>query len=468
LGTLSRLLGLHALAVSAVLVVAVVVVVGAFTTQSRRASTRDLVEEVSEYSHEASVRPISENLAAFTRLYLATRLPFRGHVILIALRGQPILGTAGAATLAGSPTIRRWLSAPSTTRTTANVTVGRFQYLILVSPIQAGGRVAGVFVAAADMSGLQRQHDRILLLAGIEAGLALLVALLSTFLLLRHLLRTISTITDTAQEISSGDLDRRIKYTGSEDEVGRLARTFDHMIARIAYTLGAQRQLLTDVSHQLRTPLTVARGHLEVLERSRSDNLREVADTVSLVIDELHHAGILVDRLLLLGRALEPDFIDLQPLDLRAFMAELFDAAQVLADRQWSLGKVSDIVIQADGPKLRGALLNMLENAVNATQPTDAIHLAAEYDGSEVVVSVADSGRGIPPGQHDAVFERFHRAEPGDGRGSGLGLAIVKAVAEAHGGVARLTSTPGQRTTVSIVLPGSSVEQRSERPAQQS
>lgn len=464
MGTLARLLGLHGLAVSAVLIVAVVVVVQAFTSQYRRATTRDLVEEVSEYSHEAGARPTSQNLTAFTRHYLATRLPFSGHVILIALRGQPILGTAGAATLAGSPAVRRWLLAPSTKPRTANLTVGRFQYLVLVSPIQAGGRVAGVFVAAADTSGLQRQHDRILLLSGIEAALALLVALLSTFLLLRHLLRTISTITDTAEEISSGDLDRRIKYTGSEDEVGRLAHTFDQMIARIADTLRAQRQLLTDVSHQLRTPLTVARGHLEVLERSRSEDRSEVASTVELVIDELHHAGVLVDRLLLLGRALEPDFVDLQPLDLRAFMAELFDASQVLADREWSLGEVPDIVIHADGAKLRGALLNMVENGVNATQLNDAIHLAAEYDGGEVVLSVADSGHGILPEQHEAVFERFHRAEPADGRGSGLGLAIVKAVAEAHGGMARLASIPGQRTVVSIVLPGSSVERCSDRP----
>jgi signal transduction histidine kinase len=463
LGTLARLLGLHAVAVSVVLAVAVVAVVRDFTSHYQRATTRDLVEEVLEYSHEASARPANENLAAFTRRYLATRPPATGHVILIALHGQPILGTTGAATLAGSPTVRRWLSAPTGTRRTAYVTVDSIHYLILVSPIKKAGQVSGAFVAGADLTNLQGEHNRILLLAGIEAALALLVALVSTFLLLRHLLRTVSTITDTAEEISCGDLDRRINYAGSEDEVGRLALTFDHMIVRIADTLGAQRQLLSDVSHQLRTPLTVARGHLEVLERSGSEDRSEAADTVSLVIDELHHAGILVDRLLLLGRALEPDFIELRPLDLRAFMAELFDAAQVLADRRWSLGALPDVVIHADEPKLRGALLNLLENAVNATHSEDAIHLAANWEG-EIVLSVADTGCGIPVEQQEAVFERFHRAQPADGRGSGLGLAIVKAVAEAHGGAVRLTSTPGQGTTISIVLPPSSVEQRTEQP----
>ena len=443
--------------------VAVVAVVRDFTAHYQRATTRDLAEEVLEYSHEAGARPANENLAAFTRRYLATRLPVSGHLILVALPGQPILGTTGAATLAASPTGRRWLSAPIPARHAAYVTVAGTQYLILASPIKTAGHTAGLFVAAADLTNLQREHNRILLLAGIEAGLALLVALLSTFLLLRHLLRTISTITNTADEISGGDLDRRINYAGSEDEVGRLALTFDHMIARIAETLAAQRQLLSDVSHQLRTPLTVARGHLEVLARSHPEVDTETTDTVALVIDELHHAGILVDRLLLLGRALEPDFVDLAPVDLRAFMAELFDSAQVLADRRWSLGELPDIVIRADEPKLRGAMLNLLENAVNATQPTDAISLTARH-GPEVVLSVADSGHGIPIEQHEAVFTRFHRAQPADGRGSGLGLAIVKAVAEAHGGTVRLTSTPGHGSTVSIVLPPSSVNPTSDQP----
>lgn len=465
-GTLARLLGLHAVAVSVVLAVAVVAVVRDFTSHYQRATTRDLVEEVLEYSHEASARPGNENLAAFTRRYLATRPPATGHVILIALHGQPILGTTGATTLAGSPIVRRWLSAPTPTRRTTYVTVARIHYAILASPIKSGGHMVGVFVAGADLTNLKGEHNRILLLAGIEAALALLVALVSTFLLLRHLLRTVSTITDTANEISSGDLGRRINYAGSEDEVGRLALTFDHMIGRIADTLSAQRQLLSDVSHQLRTPLTVARGHLEVLERSGSEDRNEVAGTVSLVIDELHHAGILVDRLLLLGRALEPDFVDLQPLDLRAFMAELFDAAQVLADRRWSLGAVPDIGIHADEPKLRGALLNLLENAVNATQPTDIIDIDANWEG-ELVLTVADTGCGIPVQQQEAVFERFHRAQPADGRGSGLGLAIVKAVAQAHGGTVRLTSTHGHGTTISIVLPPSSVEQRPEPPSEQ-
>ncbi len=449
--------------VGAVLVVVVMQVVRDFTAHYQRTVTRDLVEEILEYSHEAGARPASETLAAFTRTYLATRPPATGHVILVGLQGQPILGTTGADTLAHQAAIARLLAHPTRARSTTQITVGARNHLVLSSPIEQSGRVVGTFVAAADLSDLRRQHDQILLLSAIEAGFALLVALISTFLLLRHLLKTVGAVTDAAAEISRGDLDRRINYPGPRDEVGRLAGTFDEMIARISRTLDAQRQLLSDVSHQLRTPLTVARGHLEVLARGGWKDREEANDTILLVVDELHHAGLLVDRLLLLGRSLEPDFIDLQLVDVRTFMAELFDAAQVLADRDWSLGRLPDLLIQADGAKLRGALLNILDNAVKATKPGDLIHLGAQSDG-ELLFSVTDTGCGIPPEQHAAVFERFHRAQPAQDRGSGLGLAIVKAVAETHGGSVRLTSTLGEGTTVTIALPATSVMRQPDQP----
>ncbi len=141
-------------------------------------------------------------------------------------------------------------------------------------------------------------------------------------------------ITTTAASIEEGDLDRRLGDQGTDDEVGQLAATFDSMLDRLQAAMTVQRRLLSDVSHQLRTPLTVARGHLEVLARQTEWSMGEVRDTVGVVVDELDHMGALVERLLMLGRALEPDFLQLEPLDLRTFLSDLFDSARVLADRR--------------------------------------------------------------------------------------------------------------------------------------
>ena len=221
----------------------------------------------------------------------------------------------------------------------------------------------------------------------------------------------------------------------------------------IAVALTSQRQLLSDVSHQLRTPLTVARGHLEVLLRAHTSDPEEVRDTVSLVVDELHHATILVDRLMMLGRALEPDFLDPQPVDIRAFMADLHDAAKVLAERNWVLGNLPDLVIHADATKLRGAMLNLIDNAIKATTNADTITLTAAEHEHELHLAVTDTGPGIPADLHDVVFDRFRRGRDPHQRGSGLGLAIVEAVAEAHHGRCQLTSSPGNGCQVAILLP---------------
>jgi signal transduction histidine kinase len=137
-------------------------------------------------------------------------------------------------------------------------------------------------------------------------------------------------------------------------------------------------------------------------------------------------------------------------------MGELFAAARVLAERRWTLCEVPDAVVVVDGAKLRGALLNLVDNAVKATAPGDAIELGARVD-PELVFWVADSGSGIAAGAQAEVFDRFRRAGPSGQKGAGLGLAIVKAVTEAHGGRVQLQSAEGKGTTVEVVLPASCV-----------
>jgi two-component system OmpR family sensor kinase len=291
-----------------------------------------------------------------------------------------------------------------------------------------------------------------------EATVALWAGILSSYLLLRRLLRTVGRITQTAKEIGQGELDRRLGDQGTDDEVGQLATTFDSMIGRLEEAMRAQRRLLSDVSHQLRTPLTVARGHLEVLQRTGDLAESESAETtVELVVDELDHMRELVERLLLLGRAMEPDFVDMEPVDIRAFMADIYDAARVMAPRQWTLGPVPDVVVSADSTKLRGAILNLVDNAVHATAAGDAIAFVTTHEPGTTVLSIAveDSGPGIPVAERDGVLARFARPGARGEDGSGLGLAIAKAVAEAHDGTLEVDDSTLGGARVAITIPTS-------------
>jgi signal transduction histidine kinase len=239
------------------------------------------------------------------------------------------------------------------------------------------------------------------------------------------------------------------------------------MLDRIETAMGSQRRLLSDVSHQLRTPLTVARGHLEVLQRTSLNDPLAVNETVDLVVDELDHMRALVERLLLLGRAMEPDFLAKQPIDLRSCLGDVYAAAQVLADRRWTLAPVPDVVVEADEPKLRGALLNLVDNAVKATVGGDDITLAAEIDAAsgDLILSVDDSGPGIPEADRGSALVRFSRPGATDGRGAGLGLAIVRAVAEAHGGSTAISTSALGGCRVAVRLPSSSVRRGGLEPA---
>jgi two-component system OmpR family sensor kinase len=342
------------------------------------------------------------------------------------------------------------------------VQVGGLAYLVLATPIAVGGRDVGVLVAAADLARFRAEVAQVALLAGAEALVALLAAVGSAAFLARRVLRTVGDVTAAALDASEGDLGRRLDDRGADDELGVLAGTFNRMLDRISGAMQAERQLLSDVSHQLRTPLTVVRGHLEVLLRTKDVSREELDETMALVLDELDRTALLVDRLLLLGRALEPGFLEEDRVDLRALFADVFAAASVLAERAWTMDPVPDREVLVDEAKLRGALLNLVDNAVKATRPADRIVLAARCE-DEVVLSVSDTGCGIAPEDQATVFERFRRLERSDGRGAGLGLAIVKAVAEAHGGRVELTSEPGRGTEVAIVLPAARLVRTTQR-----
>jgi len=435
----------------------VLTVVGqAFQSRSLHQVDTELVDDTREFSSAASDRTASQSLDTFASEYLRRQPLELGNFLVVQLTGHGAVGSEGSQILEENPQIDRWLTNPPTQVTLTQVGVGSTTYRMLVSPITVNQRPVGVLIAAKDLSRLMDQSRNVLLLTAGEAGAALLVAMVSTYVLLHRVLGVVGKVTDTAGHIIREGHGRRLQERATEDEIGQLVRTFNEMLARLEAAFQTQRRLLSDVSHQMRTPLTVIRGHLEVARRGGFSDPIETRQTVDLVLDELEHTTALVDRMLFLGRALEPDFIQPEPVDLRSFLADVHTAAQTLAPRRWELGAVPDVVVLLDRDKLRGALLNLIDNAIKFTNQQDTIRLEVELSPA-LAITVVDTGRGIPHQLQQRIFERFERGGQADQRGSGLGLAIVKAVTEAHGGHVGIESAPGAGCRVRIVLPASRI-----------
>src|SRR5205814_9559081 len=224
-----------------------------------------------------------------------------------------------------------------------------------------------------------------------------------------------------------------------------------------------QERFLHDASHELRTPVTIARGHLEVLRRTNGDSFPEI----DVALDELGRIEQILERLLLLAKADQPDFVVLEPLDLEPFLEDVFMRWSEVAPRSWRLGALASGILTVDHEALRCALDALLENAVKYSDHGDSIAIRSRCLSDHVVIEVEDSGCGIAPDALTHIFERFARADAARTRvqgGVGLGLAIVDAIAKAHDGRCTVRSTRTS-TTFTLRLPRFAAESASALPA---
>lgn len=461
LGTVGRLVAFHALIIGSVFGIVVVQFTQSFASRYRATITSDLTENVTQFTRLAAIRPASQSLLDFSRAYLAMHGSSRVDELAISLPADgEVLASPASKDLVGNAAIRRLIRTPPKTAVLTQVSDGDPPELVLAVPITEHGRRVGTYFTAGSLATYETMRTRVLILAVGEGLIILLAAVVSVTVLLRRLLGSVRRLTRTAADIGlRGELGVRLEGADAGDEVGEMAATFNAMIEKIETSVALQRQMMADVSHQLRTPLTVVRGHLDVMSRGDLDDPAQVRGVVSTVVEEIDHMKRLVERLLLLGRSLEADFTDAWPVDLRALLLDVAAAGEMLAPRRWAVGPIPDVVVMADLDKLRGALLNLVENAVHVTGPGDTIRLSARNAGTEdrptVEIAVDDSGPGIPVDQRQAVLGRFARPGASVGDGTGLGLAIVGAVAAAHHGSVDITHSPlgGCRVVVTIPRP---------------
>jgi signal transduction histidine kinase len=230
--------------------------------------------------------------------------------------------------------------------------------------------------------------------------------------------------------------------------------------------LATQSRFLQDASHQLRTPITIALGHAELLARSLAD--REEERDIHVVVGELNRLRGLSERLLLIAASENPDFLRREPVALEQLTMEALRRWRPAAQRRWQLGQLGQATVNADRERLRLALDALLENAVQHTGPQDVIRLSlvqGDHQGRASLV-IEDSGSGIPPADLAHIFDRFATGSSAGGhRGTGLGLALVHVVARGHGGDVRVHSAPGDGSRFELVLPTSATGRQARSPA---
>ena len=411
-----------------------------------------LTQEVEEFRRLAPER----DLRAVFDAYFERNVPGPGETVVAIVDGrvygQRSSERGGSPRL--GPLVPRWDGLTGTER--GNAGHGRRRGPLRGRPDHGRGRARHVRRALRAGRRARGGHGR-----GprrrARARLRPLLAAALAWVLAGRILAPLRELRETARSITQTDITRRIPVTGS-DEIAELARTFNAMLDRLEASfasmesaVASQRAFVSDASHELRTPITIVRGHLELL----GGDPEERRETISLVTDELDRMSRFVDDLLVLAKAEREDFLHVAPLELGALTDELLDKATALGRREWRLEERGERLLHADRQRLTQAVMGLAQNAVEHTGEGDPIWLGSAADGDAARLWVRDAGPGVPDADRERIFERFARARGSARRseGAGLGLSIVRAIAEAHGGRVELSGDEGRGSTFTVVLP---------------
>ena len=341
---------------------------------------------------------------------------------------------------------------------TGNVTIetvaagGTASVRVMVSPLYLKNQILVLEVAQSltYVSAAMSQVRWALLASTLTA---LLLAAVSGGAIVRSALSPVSKISRTARSIETGsDLSQRVSYKGPRDEIGELASTFDHMIEHLDKVFQSQRFFVADASHELRGPLTVIRGNLDLLKRKLSQADRQ--ESLRAIERESIRMSKIVDNLLLLAEVESGQPTLQQRVSLKKIVLEEVDRARDLAGkRKIIVERQEDLTVKGDTQRLKHLLANLIDNAIKYTSDHGIIMLSLFQDGESACLEVADDGIGIAPDHLLHIFDRFYRVDKARSRtggGTGLGLAIVKGIAEQHDGRVAIVSEPGKGSTFTV------------------
>ena len=318
--------------------------------------------------------------------------------------------------------------------------------------------------AAQALTGVERE------LSGLRGALvasvlfALLLAVAGAFWIAHGALRPVALMAAQARQITDRTPGFRLAAPNPQDELGLLASAFNGLLARLEAALAQQRQFMADASHELRTPVSIARTTIEVTLGRAARPEEEYRESLGVVREQMRRLTRIVEDLFTLARADAAGLpLERRPLYLDEMVGGCVKETRVLADAkgvELAWRAPGEIEVSGDERWLQQMLTNLLDNAIRHTPAGKAVSVELGGRDGVIELTVRDSGPGIPEPERERVFERFVRLDPSrHGEGSGLGLPIARTIAEAHGGTLVLAQSDPSGSTFLVRLP------RGERPA---
>ena len=342
------------------------------------------------------------------------------------------------------------------TFTTVHVLGGSAPVRVYTVPIVDNNQVVGIVQVAQSLAGEQEALRRLLVTLLGGGPFLVIGAGLGGYALAARALAPIDGITRTAHRISGEDLSARLNLPATEDEVGRLAATFDEMLGRLDNSFRRERQFAADASHELRTPLSAMQAILSVIREKRR-TATEYEQALDDLVEEADRLRALTENLLLLARGGKPWTSSRERVNLSVLLSDVVESLRPLAETSGlslACAIPDDLVVLGDMDGLIRLFWNLVDNAIKYTRQGSITVSAEQQDGSTVSVLVSDTGPGISAEHLPHVFDRFYRV--GESRttpGAGLGLAIAQEIARAHGGSIEVTSIAGKGSTFVVHLP---------------
>lgn len=455
-GVRTRILAAYCLLMFVSTVIAIFAIRQALLVRLQGQVEKALTQEIQEFRllvdgrDPETAQPFGDDITAIFRVFLNRNIP-KEHEYLIALlpdqvyRSIPI--ELPPLINQDSDIVQVWQGFMQPQQGTIGTYANQIVYL--AEPVKIDGNVLGVFVVAISIADERKEIDAATRVIIQVTTSVMIVALIVAWFVADRVLAPLRILTNTARSISETDLTQRIPVKGA-DEIAELSITFNEMLNRLQSAFVNQRHLLNEVGHELRTPITIIQGHLELM----GDDPKEQRETVELVTDELDRMGCLIADLLLLARAEQPDFLQLETIHVSTLTEAMYAKAKALADRDWRLEQTGSGLLVADRQRLTQVMMNLAQNATKHTQVNDVIALGSEVAEDHVRFWVRDTGTGIPLAEQARIFDRFVKGASGRrSDGVGLGLSIVKAIAQGHGGHVEMVSQPGEGATFTLVLP---------------
>lgn len=338
-------------------------------------------------------------------------------------------------------------------------TPGSHPMRLILYPMQSKEGEKYLFQVGTSLKKMFHTLNKFLIILLVSAPVLLFMSVLGGYLILTRALGPVELVVETAHKITAEDLSLRIPSKNRKDEIGRLITTFNQMIARLEQSVSQLKQFSTDASHDLKTPLTVIRGEIDIaLRKKRTPG--HYQQTLTSVHEEARKLETVIDNLLFLSRIDAQDHrLTFQRVRLDEILLELFEKTGRLAREKriaYVITKAESLSVRGDVVLLNRLVLNLLDNAIKYTPEGHKIEMSLEREGKRALLRVRDTGIGIPGECLPFIFDRFYRVDKSRSQktgGSGLGLSIVKKITDIHHAKVKVKSILDKGTTVRVSFP---------------